>query len=276
MGQKYLFIDMDLQEYTRRKPVPFRNYVLVLILFGFIVIALQYAVLSVLAVRQKMEAINEQVDVKLSAVNTQPVDSAWFELYKEKAWLETRVQIARTDSISLSVNLKDSVLQLELKGVVLKSVKIIDFSAEAFFYQLNPGAYHHLFGTQTQGGSNYSTIVKAPITIKKAPKDTSEVRTEVVAIIDSAKVEAVHWMLTLDNGVLFKIEGTDQYLKSDWWVGRKFWFWQDLHKIKQDLRQTVQFKVPEYQPEIRVHISEAEARAIYRALPVHPLICIRF
>lgn len=252
---------------------PIRNFLKYTIPVVLAFIALQYAVLSVFAVRKEMKAINEQVDVKLSTINADKVDSAYFELYKEKAWLETRFQITKTDSISLSVNLKDSVLQLELKGVVLKSSKMTDFEADQFLYQLTPGAYHHLFGTQAQGESDFSTITKEPLIIKKAPKDTSEV--QVAAVADTSKIEAVHWMLALDNGIIIKIEGTDQYSQSDKWIGQKFWFKQDLKKIRKDLVQTIQFKTPVYQPEIRIVISESDAKAIYRALPAHPLICTR-
>lgn len=264
-----------MHKYSSQSTKSIRSLLAGLILAGLTGAGLQYAILSAKAVLQKMETINKQVDVKLSAMNSQP-DSAYFSLYREKAWLETRFQIARTDSISLSVNLKDSLLQLELKGVVLKTTKIMDFEADQFFYQLSPGAYHHLFSTQTQAGSDFSTIEKEPITIKKAPKDSTEVAAPANTEPDSLKREAVHWMMTMDNDVLLKIEGINPEQQKGKWAGHWFWFWQDLRKIKQDLNQTIRFKTPEYQPEIRLTISDTDAKAIYRALPKHPLICIRF
>lgn len=239
-----------------------------------IAVALQYTIFSVLSVRKKMKTINEQLDTKLMAINGQKVDSAFVELYRKKLWLETRNQIARTDEISLSVNLKDSLLQLELKGVVIKASKVLYFEADEFFNQLGPGAYYHLFSTQAKVDTCFSTIAKQPFVIKKAPKDTASVETS-EAKIDSAKVEAVHWMMRLNNDVVFKIEGVGQNDKSDWWAGRKFWLFHDLKETSRNLFQSILFNVPEYRPEIRIVIREADARAIYRALPDHHLVSVR-
>jgi hypothetical protein len=237
-----------------------------------IIVALQYTILNVLSVRAKIKFVNEQADAKLLSVDSHQGDSAYMELYKEKLWLENRAQIAKTDEISLSVNLKDSLLQLELKGVVIKTSNIIYFEADQFFTQLKPGAYYHLFATQSKVDTCFSTIAKQPFVIKKAPKDTSAVETATPA---PAKPEAVHWRMELDNNVVFKIEGTDQYDGTGWWVGKKFWFTHDLKEVRRNLTQTVRFKVPEYCPEVRIVISEADAKAIYRALPQHHLVCVR-
>jgi len=239
-----------------------------------LLVAGQYAALSVLAVRKHLKSLYELEDVRLLS-GQQDADSAYFNLYKEKIWLETRFQIAKTDSISLSLNLKDSLLQLELKGVVLKAVKIQQFRCDPFFQHLNAGAYYHYFGSQATGESALSTIVKEPLTVKKAPKDTIEFANQ-KHVADSVKSEAVHWLLKLDNGITVKIEGSDADSRTDWWLGQRFWWRQDLVKLKEDLKQTVAFKVPEYVPEIEMVISESDAKAIYRALPTYPLVCIRF
>jgi hypothetical protein len=239
-----------------------------------IIIALQYTVLSVLSVRKKIKLVNGQLDAKLMAIDSQQADSAYMELYKEKLWLENRAQIARTDEISLSVNLKDSLLQLELKGVVIKASKILYFEADQFFCQLKPGAYYHLFATQTKVDTCFSTVPRQPFVIKKAPRDTLAVKTDNGKVVP-VKPEAVHWMMKLNNDIVFKIEGTDQYDGTGWWLGQKFWFEHELKEIRHNLGQTVRFKAPEYRPEIRLVISGADAKAIYRALPEHHLVCVK-
>ncbi|WP_372772973.1 hypothetical protein [Mangrovibacterium sp.] len=250
-----------------------RIFLLVAIPVILFLVAIQYAVLSVVSVRNHLKSVYQLDDVKLLSAGS-GADTVWFGHYKEKTWLETRFQISRTDSISLSINLKDSLLQLELKGVVLKTSKITAFEADQFFYQLNAGAYHHFFGGQATGTNALSTIEKEPLIVKKAPKDSIEFANQ-KHVVDSLKDEAVHWMLKLDNGIVLKIEGTDEYTNSEWWQGQQFWWKQDFLQLKKDLRKTLFFEVPEYQPQIELVISEADAKAIYRALPVQPLICIR-
>lgn len=238
------------------------------------VIALQYTFFSVIAVRKRMDAINNEIDVKLLTPADAGKDTAWLRLYKEKDWLEARFQIARTDSISLSVDLSDSTMQIELKGVVLKKTKILDFDVDRFLYRLNAGAYHHLLGKQARADTVISSIPREPLIVKKAPKDTTEVE-DGTAVIDTAKLEIVHWVLNLDNQMVLKIEGIDPGVGSDWWAGHRFWMFQNLKQTAKDLSRTILFKTPEYHPEIRLVIPEADARALYRALPVKPLVCIR-
>ena len=266
---------MNIQKYTQKPAHPVRRFFAFAIPVVLILLVVQYAVLSVMSVRRYLKTVYEQEDVTLLS-GSKDADSTWFNDYKEKTWLETRFQITRTDSISLSLNLKDSLLQLELKGVVLKSSKIMDFKADRFFSLLNAGAYHHFFGVQASGESALSTIEKEPLTIKKAPKDTIEYNAQSHIAKDSLDTEAVHWLLKLDNGIVLKIEGTDEYTNAEWWLGQQFWWKQNLVQLKKDLRKTLLFRIPDYQPEIAMVISEADAKAIYRALPTHPLICIRF
>lgn len=251
-----------------------RNSIIYGILIVTLGIVLQYAVFSVVAIRQKMKTFNQQLDASLLPLNEKVMDSVVLELFREKTFLETRIQISKTDSISLSVNLNDSILQLELKGVVLKSTKITDFEIDQFLCQLTPATYQYLFGTQLQVKNDLSTISKAPIVVKKAPKDSTEVKASSTPI-DTIKSEAVHWMLKLDKDIILKIEGSDQFSQLDWWIGQKFWFRQDVNNLKNNLNKTIRLKTPEYYPEIRLVISESEAKAIYRALPKYPFVSIR-
>ncbi|MUP37757.1 hypothetical protein [Labilibaculum euxinus] len=261
------------RNYNSRSFHLFRNHITYSILLVIIGIALQYGVFSVMAVRQKMKMFDQQIDAALLPINERHMDTVLADLFKKKVFLETRFQMSKADSISLSINLKDSILQLELKGVVINSTKITDFEVDQFLYQLKPATYQHLFGTQLRVKSYLSTISKAPIVVKKAPKDTTEAQASNVKI-ESLKPEVVHWMLTLDKEIVLKIEGSDQYSRSDWWIGRKFWFKEDMNSLK-NLKETIRFKVPEYYPVIRLVISESEAKAIYRALPAKPFVGIR-
>ncbi len=251
-----------------------RNYIIYGVLIVTAGITVQYAVFSVLAVKQKMKTFNQQVDTSLLPLNDKVMDSVTIDLFKKKVFLGTRFQMSKNDSINLSVNLKDSVLQLELKGVVLKSTKITNFEIDQVFYQLKPATYEHLFGKHSRATSDLSTIIKIPIVVKQAPKDTTEVKIQTAAI-DPSKTAAVHWMLKLDKEIVLKIEGSDQFTGGDWWTEKKFWLHQDMENFNYKLSETIRFRTPEYYPEIRLAVSEAEAKAIYRALPNRPFVSIR-
>jgi hypothetical protein len=262
---------MNLEKYTQSRRHPVRTFFAVTIPVVLLFIAGQYAVLSMIAVREYIRQLYLQEDVLLLSAKTDP-DSETFSLYKDKTWLESRFQLTKSDSISLSVNLKDSVLQLELKGVVLQSSKMIDFRLDELFKHFNMGAYHHYFAEQATGKSVLATIAKEPLIVQKAPRDSMEYASRQHPV-DSTKQEAVHWLVNLDNGITLKIEGvgTNKGVQK----GRLFWWKLKLQQLMSDLKKTFFFKVPEYKPEINIMVDEVDAKAIYRALPVCPQICIR-
>ena len=236
-------------------------------------IALQYTLLSIISVHQLVTTVSTGSDFQPSFDEIN--DTTWLNLYKEKTWLESRLRLAKTDSISLSINLKDSLMQLELKGVVLKSSKIIDSKSDRFFSMLSPTAYHYYFGTEATGENTKSTIEKMPIILKKAPKDSIEYANQ-NSIPESSINEEVHWILELNNGIVLQIEGTAESGKQKKKWRNSFWLKQNFYRIKTELRETLQFNVPEYNPTISFIVAEPDAKAIYRALPEKPLVCIRF
>lgn len=53
-------------------------------------------------------------------------DSAYLKLLKEKAYLQSRILMAETDSIYLTIDVPDSLVNIEISGVVVHSAKIAD------------------------------------------------------------------------------------------------------------------------------------------------------
>ncbi len=261
-----------LTKNNSNKQASLRNKLVFVLPVLLLLIFIQHSVLSVVAVRSHVRKELSEQESNTSGMDIR--DTALFNLYKEKTWLESRLKVAAEDSISLSVNLRDSVLQLELKGVVLKTSKIASFKADQFFMKLQPDLYHHLFGSVASGESALATIEKVPLTIKKAPKDSAEFASQNHAM-DTLNAEDVHWLLELNNGIVLKIEGVGNPEEKSR-LRNKFWRHLDQKKVVDDLKKTLRFEVPEYQPSIALIVSEADARAIYRALPNKPSVCIRF
>lgn len=268
---KFLFTELKTKNNIKRKPSFKRGFVFVFPALLFLIV-LQYTVFSIVSKRTYIKTELRQQETELAGLDIR--DTSLFNLFKERTWLESRLKVAVEDSISLSVNLKDSVMQLELKGVVLKNSKIIDFNADRYFSDLHPAVYHHLFGSVASGDNILSTIEKIPLVVKKAPKNSVESANQSYAV-DSVKNEEVHWMLSLNNGIVLKIEGSQTGLMKNH-SNNKFWRHLEMEQLKAGIRKTLRFKLPDYQPEITLVISETDARAIYRALPEKPSVCIRF
>jgi len=234
-------------------------------------ITVQYIVLSVISVRRVYVAANSSETGTQIDLNTK--DSVWLDLYKERNWLESRLKMAKSDSIYLSMNLQDSTLHLEIKGVVLKTTSIVELSYDRFFDALPAKGYHHYFGQETTGVQTLASIDKVPLTIKKAPKDTAEFAAQ-SQITDTLVTGEINWLMKLDNGIQLKIKGINEEQTR---LNSSSSFWQKLklEKLINDLSKTLRFEVPDYSPSIEILVNEADAKAIFRAIPEQPMVCIR-
>src|SRR5664280_1963001 len=94
--------------------------VLISIVLAF---AIYYSIMSMLSPRRKLEQIKSEFIGKASEKNESEqqilTDSTYLKLLKEKAFLQSRLAMAQTDSIYLSINLEDSTINLEISGVVV-------------------------------------------------------------------------------------------------------------------------------------------------------------
>ena len=248
-----------------------RNRLFTVLSVILLIISVQYIILSITSVKRVFVAANSSENGNQIDLNTQ--DSLWLELFKQKNWLESRLKLAQSDSIYLTINLQDSTLQLELKGVVLKTSVIHQLTYDRFFDALSANAYHHYFGGEATGIHTFASIEKVPLTVKKAPKDSVEFAAQ-SQVTDTLETPEINWLVTLDNGILIKIKGEnpDHVQKNS---NNFFWKKIKLQQVKKDLAKTLLFKVPEYNPGIEIVVDEADAKAIYRAIPDVPMICIR-
>ena len=87
-----------------------------------------FSVMCILAPVRKLQEINEkytfQPDAKNKIDERIYSDSAYLKLLKEKSFLQSRIAMAESDSIYVTVNIPDSTIDLEICGVVVHSTKI--------------------------------------------------------------------------------------------------------------------------------------------------------
>ncbi|MBC8005787.1 MAG: hypothetical protein H7X84_09960 [Verrucomicrobia bacterium] len=242
-----------------------------IILLGFTFV---YALLAVGAVRDRMKLALTQTE------GTTPVSPTLIELMKEKAWIESRVKMAADDSIGLSIDLESHVIQLELKGVVVMTSKIRDYSTSGFFKRMDANVYFNMFGSPLTIQQFESSIAKNPFKVVQAPKSNAEY--EAIPLVDPLKQDSlpkenIFWTVKLDREFELNIQGIDSISesKSDYKLGEGFAFKRDLKNIMSSFKEIVRLKNPHYTPEILILIPENEAKAILRALPVKASVTIR-
>jgi hypothetical protein len=192
-------------------------------------------------------------------------DSAYLMMMKDKAFLQSRVAMAETDSIYLTINLADSSANIEISGVVVYTSRMHHINASRMLRKGDQNVILSMLSSPLSIARDYSTIKKEPVMIKMAPKDTSEYKPDIMP--DTSLTEPVSFILEMTNGTRIYVYQEEMEKFRD----RMSCFLFDLNdRIRNTwnaIKSIMVLKVPEYYPFIKIRIARADAKIIYRALP---------
>ena len=255
--------EVNVRPFYRK--IPF--IVIVSLLIAFMI---YHSVMSVIAPARKLNEIREKYGFVQSQKN--PVneriftDSAFISMTKEKAYFQSRVAMAETDSIYMTLNLADSTVNLEISGVVVHTT---DIKKQRISSILERDEYPvlNMLSSPFVIERDYSTIMKEPLMIKMAPKDTSKYQPDIIP--DTADFEPVNFILVMDNGINIYVYQEEKLKFGDGFQRFVFDLRDRLKYTAATLARTSTFRVPDYRPFIRIRLARADAKRIYRALPYH-------
>lgn len=197
----------------------------------------------------------------------------YYRLKMEEVYSQSRLEIARGDSINLLVNLIDSTVTLDIRGVPVRVVKIQEFEASRRFSRLKKDALLRWLSQSFELEKEMATIPKSPIVIKEAPKDTAEANEMAFRPLPPEK-DDVYFALYFSQNLNIEF---NQKASPSWrgrvhralYNARKNW-----HEIGWAMGELTQFRLPQYPLWIDIKISRDDARAIYRALPVNAKLAL--
>lgn len=243
------------------------------VLLVFIVL---YLAKSVSAVNQTVRRFDNTYFASLEQKEGDTIDHCsipgYIDLIREKAFLGSQVKLAEADSIGLIINIRDSVIQLMIKGLPIRSVKIGEYDVSPFFQRANQEAIYSMLSSPMKITGMQATFKKDPVNVKIAPKDTS--MAVVDANPDTTDFEAVFFTLNTDQNVRFFFEQQEDTIGAD----RRARFFFDLKdrskNAKATMKAVAKFNVPPYIPYIKIWIPKAEAKIVYRAIPREGLIVL--
>jgi len=250
---------------------PFYRKISFIVISSLLVAFMIYhTVMSVIAPARKLKEIREKYGFVQNQKN--PVDerifsdSAFISLMREKAYFQSRVAMAGTDSIYMTINLADSTVNLEISGVVVHTT---DIKKQHISSILSKDEYSvlNMLSAPLVIERDYSTIMKEPLMIKMAPKDTSEYQPDIIP--DTADFEPVNFILVMDNSINIYVYQEEKLKFGDGFRRFVFDLRDRLKYTAASLARTASFRVPDYRPFIKIRLSRADAKRIYRALPYH-------
>lgn len=261
-------------EVTNRKSG--RKITFIILISVISVFFIYYSLMSMKSPAKKLEEIKNKFETKTtdkSNINQQILkDSAYLKLLKEKAFLQSRIVLAETDSIYLSVNLADSTANIGIYGVVVHKAKISKIQISKILMRRNESAILSMLATPLTISQSFATIKKEPLMIQMAPKDTSEYKPDIMP--DTTITEPVNYILETDKGVRIYIYQEENTKIDDKISQFKFDLTYRIKDTWSALKRVATFKIPEYHPFIKIRLPRTDAKIIYRAIPINGQIAV--
>lgn len=248
---------------------PRKRFGLIILIVFILVFLIYYSVVSFLSPgRTLARIINEhaikqnektKIDERIFS------DSTFLVKFKEKTFLQSRIALAESDSIYLTINLADSTANLQIYGVTVHSAKIKDLKMSNILRKGNDYVISSLLSSPFTISSSIATIKKEPVMIRMAPKDTSEYKPDIMP--DTSITEPVNYKLVMTDGTRIYIYQEENEKLVDRMNRFRFDLRDRLRESLTSLKNVAVFKIPEYHLFIKIKVPRTDAKIIYRALP---------
>jgi len=233
-----------------------------------ILFVIYYTIMSFLAPGRKMEALKEEYTPKTDSKQIVDeriyTDSAYLKLFHDRAFLQSRIAMAESDSIYLTINITDSTANLEISGVAVNTAKMSEIKVSKMLMEGNDNIIMSMLSKPFVISESVATIMKDPVMVSLAPKDTSEYKPDIMP--DTSLTEPVSIILHMTNGVrIYICQDEDDKVENRALAAfdRK----EKVYNTLKNLGSIIKLKVPEYHPYIKIKMPRADAKMIYRALP---------
>lgn len=245
---------------------PGKNFKLTLRII-LIVLGAYYLFLAVAAPVKKLKSATGVLETEETVIIP---DTGNSYLLREKLFLESRIELAGYDSAGISIDLISSMARLELKGVSLQSFDIKGIKYGNFFRTLDNTEYSYLLMGSSPAVKQRANFKKEPVRIIDAPRDTTNLLPDFIPA-DTANFRPSHATLQLENGItVILIDDKASFIKrAAWDIGEK------SAGAASIIKYMTRFRIPDYNPVIKLYLSGNDIRTIYRAIPEMGRIAIR-
>jgi hypothetical protein len=196
-------------------------------------------------------------------------------LSRERSFREALISLSELDSIQPAIDLRDSTILLTIRGVTIHRSTIEVVRTDPFLEKLPQREYTRLFALPVRVLDQRATIVKEPVVVREAPRDTIE------AVMNAYKPDTMiqrpaFLQLELEHNLRIILEQNDPPRFRDRQVRFWFRFGTLARTATENLTRTLCLRSPEYSPTIVVRLPANQLRAIYRALPDQAVIVVAY
>lgn len=192
----------------------------------------------------------------------------------ERAFEKNRLALAEKDSIYMVLDLPDSLIILEIKGVTVKKTKIMDMEVSNRFAIIPHENLLPWISEPFTLTHDLSTIPKSPIVVKQAPKDTIEAA-KISSMPRPPDSTGVYYTFYFDRNLVLEVgqsnpptEDVMDRVKAYRQVKKQ----ESTESVKQRLKNPEQTDQP---MTIKLVLSDVDARAIFRAVPSNTKLILK-
>ncbi len=194
-------------------------------------------------------------------------NSEFTDLIIARSFWKNRLKMAKKDSISLAVDLPDSLISIDINGVSVRACKIQQYEISSVLrYAKEKGALYSWFADSFILQDYWATLPKAPIKVKEAPADTNEAK-EMVDANPPVEKQDVRFILQFNKNLIIQIDQTEAFVFTGWFEKHFRNLQFRLEKGIEFIYTLIKLKWPEPELRIKIKLSQSDAKAIFRALP---------
>jgi hypothetical protein len=255
-----------------KKNRSFIRLIVIIILSVTCILAIGYSFFALSAPKKTLSQMNQRFSPSQPLSEEFNTDSI-IRLRKEKAILESRLKMAKSDSVCMTINLQDSSISLEIRGVTVRKSKIIDYTISKLFYKIDKNALIQIMSSPSKVIGFQSTIPKEDIIYKKAPKDTLEANSNIDKP-DTTDLSKVFYVLYLNNGIRLKMNQSFEQGLHDKIPYLRFRAHDNMVYAREVFKSMFSFQTPLYNPWIEITLSRSDAKTIFRSIPRESMVTI--
>jgi len=261
---------------SENKKTPRGRVTLIVFLSFILLFVIYYSVMCMMSPGKKLAVLRSEYSAKStekSNIDKQILkDSGYLKLLKEKAFLQSRIAMAESDSGYITINMADSSANLEICGVVVHKAKMSSLKISKILSETNENAVLSLLSKPFTISGSTATIMKEPVIVQMAPKDTSEYKPDVMP--DTTLTQATNYILDTNQGVKIYVYQEEKDKFNERIAQLKFDLDDKLQDTWSSLKSVASFKVPEYHLFIKIRLPRADAKIFYRAIPKNGQIAL--
>lgn len=182
------------------------------------------------------------------------------------SFLQNRLELARQDSIYLVLNLQDSLLDIEIKGLPVQRCRLLSVDASNRLKVAPHEDIQAWLGKPFTLKKEFATIPKVPMLIVDAPKDTNEAAKLPKKPMEPEKT-AVFFTLMFDRNLVLFVEQAEAVVPEEEMLVAGYRQVNDSLFKRSVIEKVIQPMPSDLPIFIKVKMNEGDARSIYRSIP---------